>query len=85
MKKPFNRIALCLWIAAAVVAIMNSGAIYFAMEALNNMPGQTGGAPLVLRSFLTAATGTVTPVATLIGFATLIEIMDQIRWNARRE
>jgi hypothetical protein len=83
MKKPLNKFALLLWIAAAVVAVINIVQICYALEALKLMAQQANEHFFVVRSFFNAISGTITPVVTLIGIGALIELADQIRWNTR--
>ena len=83
MEKSINKFAIVLWISAALVAVSNLAEIYFALDGMSSLARQAGEAPLAFRGFFSAISGTITPVAMLIGIAALIEIVDQIRWNAR--
>jgi hypothetical protein len=84
MRKPTNRFAILMWVAAAAVAVINIAQIYAAVSEMAEMQARGGGTTfLVMRGFLAAITGTIAPVVMLIGFGALLEILDQIRWDAR--
>lgn len=74
MAKPTSQWAVVLWIAAAIVAAAH--AFYWADYGRTHDAG-----PLfeVVGGFVRA---TVFPVALLAGLGALIELVDQIRWNA---
>ena len=83
MKKPINKIAFLMWVAAAAVALVNIMQVYNAIQAYQFMQKAPGETLFVFRGFFAAISGTITPVVMLVGFGTLIELVDQIRWNTR--
>lgn len=81
MNKPINKIALALWILAAVYAAGELWSYYAAMhlardfQSAGNSYAVTAGIGRVLES-------TIMGCGQLVAFGTLIELVDQIRWNA---
>jgi len=81
MNKPFSKVAIALWIVAAVVVVINLAQIYIALQTMTEAAPH-GVAPFILRSLLAALTGTISPVAMLAGFGWLIELVDRMAWSA---
>ena len=86
MKKPLNRFALALWIAAFLIMALE---ISIALELNNvaseiasaqgNLVGRSYGLATIWGSIRTAALG----AGQLAAFGALIELVDRVRWEAR--
>lgn len=84
MKKPVNKFALFLWVLAVLVLAAQAAQYFTMMTSAREMAMHgdhidlVGGAieKLVLTGLLAAAQ--------LASFGVLIELVDQIRWNALR-
>jgi len=84
MKKPINKFAVAMWVAAAIVALISVAQVYLGTKA--SFLSFTNGDAVNLwavRGFLAAITGTIAPVMYLVGFGTVLEMVDQIRWDAK--
>ena len=83
MKKPINKFAVVLWVAAVVVAVLNA----FQLEEIQSITQQSAGIAgfnhLPMQFILRSLSGIIMPAVTLAGLGALIEIVDQIRWNTR--
>jgi hypothetical protein len=82
MKKPLNRVAVALWILAAIVPVAE-GAQYAAMIADAKslaVRGDTIG--FFTEGIVRTAFAAILPAAQLAAMGVLIDLVDQIRWNA---
>lgn len=80
MKKPLNKVALALWILAAVVAageILSSVAIRHVASDI----ATTDTLYVVAGSMWSMIRGALMSASALVAYGTIIEIVDQIRWN----
>ena len=80
MRKPVNKFAVALWIVAALVAALNFTDV---LDTLKNLANAAGDPVAVVVSLASVLSGMLVPVAQLAAFGALIEILDQIRWDAR--
>jgi|HubBroStandDraft_3_1064219.scaffolds.fasta_scaffold263774_2 hypothetical protein len=86
MKKPLNRIAIVLWILAIAIPIMEAIDVVY----LNGLRVEAYGSVLpkaetywLISNIATHMRLGLTNVALLAGLGYLIEIADQVRWDAR--
>ena len=80
MRKPVNRFAVALWIVAALVAVLNFTDV---LDTLKNLSNDAQEPSAVVVSLASVLSGMLVPVAQLVAFGAIIEILDQIRWDAR--
>ena len=83
MKKPINKFAVTMWIFAGVVAILNTFEVWSIVENMRLVAREAGQAYLVTGTILRSIGAVIAPVVLLIGLGALIELVDQIRWDAR--
>jgi hypothetical protein len=83
MKKPINKFAVAMWVAAAVVAVLNAFQFRELQALTQQSAGFVGLSHLPMQFILRSISGVIMPTVLLIGLGALIEILDQIRWNTR--
>jgi hypothetical protein len=85
MEKPLNRIALFIWIVAAFVAISQIIAEPFfhfrAYEVAPELRDPAAYYAVTMWYFAEIRSGLIS-AALLVGAGALVELVDQIRWNA---
>jgi len=82
MKKPINKFALALWGIAVIVLIGGVGSLA-SMQAMLRTTMQPGDTIYeVAGSSWRIITGSLLPSVQLAAFGVIIELIDQIRWNA---
>lgn len=85
MKKPAHPLTLAFFAVAAVFAAGLLQSVLAILE-FSALAGQNQPAPFVERSrnaaLLQALVSVGAPLGTFLGLGTLIELVDQIRWNA---
>jgi hypothetical protein len=82
MKKPINKFAVALWVLAVIVLIGGAGSLESMREALRYSVEQGGTIFQVAGSSWTIIVGSLLPAAQLAAFGIIIELVDQIPWNA---
>jgi hypothetical protein len=82
MKKPINKFAVGLWVVAVIVLIGGVGSLETMREALRYTEAQGGTIFEVAGSSWRIIVGSLLPAAQLAAFGVIIELIDQIRWNA---
>jgi len=83
MMKPINKFSVALWIIAALVGVLGlaqSWTLYRDFESATRGVGQTTD---IAGPLLRYMAGTIAQIAMLVGTGAVIEILDQIRWDAR--
>jgi len=83
MKKPVNKFAVALWIIAALVGVLGLAqalTFYRDFESATRGVGQTTDLAGPLLRYMA---GTITQIAMLVGTGAVIEILDQIRLDAK--
>jgi hypothetical protein len=84
VKKPVNKFAVALWVLAAVVLVGEVGQTLSLLQSMSNPdPAAHALGNIVGRGMWFALLGSVSTPAQLAGLGVLIEILDQIRWNAQ--
>jgi hypothetical protein len=83
MKKPMNRFAVAMWVAAAVVAVLNAFQFQELQTITQRSAGIVGFSHLPMEFILRSISGVIMPTVMLAGLGGLIEIVDQVRWNTR--
>jgi hypothetical protein len=81
MKKPINKFAVALWVLAVVIFAVEVVQVFAIISGMREVPGTLGDNAvddMLLRSL---ATYVATPLQ-LAALGVLIELVDQIRWNA---
>lgn len=82
MKKPINKFAVALWVVAVIVLIGGVGALA-SMQAMLRTTMQQGDTIYeVAGSSWRIIAGSLLPAVQLAAFGVIIELIDQIRWNA---
>ena len=82
MKKPFNKFAILLWVLAVLVpTVIIAGRLYLI---LGNIPPADQAINRIFASITVAAviSQILTAFGQLAALAVLIELIDQLRWNA---
>jgi hypothetical protein len=82
MKKPVNKFAVALWVIALIVLIGGVGSLVSMREALHYTAAQGGTIYEVAGSMWRILIGSLLPSVQLAAFGVIIELIDQIRWNA---
>jgi len=82
MKKPLNKIALALWIIAALFVLAEAWSMVDMFRTAAEM--REAQYYLVGGSISRLVQSTAVPAAMLTGFGALIEPVDQIRWTLVR-
>ena len=85
MKKPFNKFALLLWVLAVLAPIIRVAGIGRIYQTLLRSPPPTGQSVNNILVYSTAAaeiSGILLTFGQLAALAIIIELIDQIRWNA---
>ena len=85
MKKPMNLVALSFWIVAAAMVVVEAPMALMLWSFVKNTDAMTNHAVpdyAVLPGVWRDARQTLLVVAQIIGIGVVIEIVDQIRWNA---
>jgi hypothetical protein len=86
MTKPINRFALVLWIFAVVLFISDVPATIAIKNMLKQAryPGESGWVGILIswQYIWTYVRAALTTLLQLLAFGVLIELVDQIRWNA---
>lgn len=81
MKKPINKFAVALWVLAVLVLLAEAGQYGSIIEAMKKFAGQES-TQLVEGSLWRFLVSGVLSAAQLAAFGIVIELVDQIRWNA---
>jgi hypothetical protein len=82
MKKPINKFAVALWVVAVIVLIGGVGSLV-SMQAMLRTTMQQGDTIYeVVGSSWRIIAGSLLPAVQLAAFGVIIELIDQIRWNA---
>jgi len=87
MKKPINKFAVALWVLAIVVFIVQFASFFSVTQTLRHL-GPQGGSTLIVEGGFskTALSGLalsgLMAAAQLSALGVIIELIDQIRWNA---
>lgn len=83
MKKPINKVALALWIIAALLVAGNAWSMFDMFRTAAGIPG--GHTYLVDGAISRFVLGGVVGAAMLTGIGVLIKLVDQIRWMLVRD
>jgi hypothetical protein len=82
MKKPINKVALFVWVMAAVVAVLNATELVYALETLNRIPDRSMETDVIVETTIRMLSSNIAvPATALIALGALIEIADGIRWR----
>lgn len=81
MKKPVNKFAVALWIAAVLVFVAVSTQFLAMYQSASEMAGRGETIYIVAHVWSTLISGIGAPVQ-LAALGVIIELVDQIRWNA---
>lgn len=85
MQKPINKFAVALWVAAALVLIGSVIQFFWFVATMRNLANHGDTIHLLEGSISKLLLlGAILPAAQLSSFGVLIELVDQIRWNALR-
>jgi hypothetical protein len=84
VKKRLNRFALTLWLLAVVVIVLDAGALFLTREAMKQLAAtrQDTETFYVVAHFGKTLLEELGTVAMLAGLGVIVELLDQIRWNA---
>jgi hypothetical protein len=82
MKKPLNKFALALWVLAVLVILGEFASFASMREGLHDLPKQGGENFFVAGAFWTMFRAGVLSGVQMATYGVLIELVDQIRWNA---
>ncbi len=84
MKKPLNKVALALWIVAAVLALLNSVEIWSAYQNMKPLRQEVGEGYLAWEALVHSISSAIVQLAFLVGLGTLIEIADEVLSHVRK-
>jgi hypothetical protein len=85
MKKPIRKFAILLWIAAALFLLGDTALALYIKQFSADMAHTYGRAmvdELTLVNLWNSFRGAIVGAGELAGLGVLIELVDQIRWNA---
>jgi len=82
MKKPINKFAVALWVLAIVVFIVQFASFFSVTQTLRHLGPQGGSTLIVEGGFSKIALSGLMAAAQLSALGVIIELIDQIRWNA---
>ena len=85
MKKPINKVALVLWVIAVLVAAAEMGSLVLLRQSMAGLASQAGETYLVVNSLWAVLRGAVLSSSQLVALGVIIELVDQIRWNALQQ
>jgi hypothetical protein len=82
MKKPINRVAIMLWVLAVLTLASEAASLAYMRQILQEATSQPGQTYYAVGYFWPMIRGSVLAAILLAVFGYLIELIDQIRWNA---
>ena len=82
MKKPINKFAVALWVLAVVVIAAEAMQFVTAVESAKQLAAQDDHLYLVAGATEKILLAGLLAAAQLSAFGVIIELIDQIRWNA---
>ena len=82
MKKPINRVAIALWVLAVLTHASEAASWAYMRQILQEATSQPGQAYYVVGHFWPMIRASALAATLLAAFGYLIELIDQIRWNA---
>ena len=83
MKKPLNKVALALWVLAAL-AVIGEACSFVVLQQGIQMAAARDTVYLVGGSVWNMARSAVMSAAALVALGMMVELLDQIRWNTAR-
>ena len=84
MKKPFNKVAVALWVIAILFVLIEIWTTVDMYRSMTQIHGEGDNVYLVGGSIQRIVQSTVGAAAMLVGLGMLIELVDQIRWTIVR-
>jgi hypothetical protein len=84
MKKPVNKFAVALWVLAVLVLVCEVASFALMEQNLTPVWREASETFTVVGTLWNIMRGAVSTVAQLAAFGVIIELIDQIRWNALR-
>jgi hypothetical protein len=82
MKKPINRVAIALWVLAVLTLASEAASWAYRRQILQEATSQPGQTYYVVGHFWPMIRASALAATLLAAFGYLIELIDQIRWNA---
>jgi exosortase/archaeosortase len=83
MEKPINKIAVALWIVAAIWVVGQTWSLFAALRFAHDVQGAYGGNSYFVSDTIWKWVQAIVMVCgQFVAFGVLIELVDQIRWNA---
>ena len=85
MKKPLNRVALALWVLAVLVIVGEACSFVVLRHGVQMSEAAGDRIYLVAGATWNFVRSALMSAASLVALGTLVELLDQIRWNIRRD
>jgi hypothetical protein len=82
MKKPVNKIAVALWVLAVIVLLGEAASLEELREGMRELAQKGDAIYAVAGSFWNVLRIGLLSAVQLATFGVIIELIDQIRWNA---
>jgi hypothetical protein len=82
VKKPINKFAMLLWLLAVFAFLFQLLSLHLWAEDAKTILHETGDAYVVVPTIFKVLTAELVAGAQLAAFGVIIELIDQIRWNA---